>query len=320
MNLHKEKDGTMNYIKEINAFYDHIERNPLSASAVTLWHALIHINNKAMWAESFTVAAPVLRLKSGLTDSSFKRARTELKEKGYINYQSRGKNQAPVYQMVSLTLGMDIGMNMSVDLESDPGVDGYLSHHTDQDANQPMNQVVDHHTDHGKDPLIKQKKDKKKRNNTKRNDTAATTDVFVFYQENFGVINPFVSDALQNWLNDMGEDLVLDAMKRALVRGKGNWCYVQGILQAWVKKGITSVEAAKAEQVEFRRNQQRQQRSYVAGTEEVVPGWFKEQKRKEKLKREQEKLERKSRNTAAEREEVERLLAAYRERGGTRVG
>ncbi len=310
----------MNYIKEINAFYDHIERNPLSASGVTLWHAMMHINNKAMWVESFTVAAPVLRLKSGLTDSSFKRARTELKEKGYINYHSRNKNQAPVYRMVSLTSGLDQGMNWGMDQEEDHEVDGDSNHHIDQDANQPMNQVMDHYTDHGTDLLIKQKKDKKKRNNTKQNDAAAATNAFVFYQENFGVISPFVSDALQNWVNDMGEDLILDAMKRALERGKGNWGYVQGILQAWVKKGINTVEAAKAEQVEFRRNQHRQQRSYVAATEEVVPDWFREQKRKEKLKREQDKLERESYDPAAEREEVEKMLAAYREGREVRVG
>ncbi|MFD1037262.1 hypothetical protein ACFQ3N_02335 [Virgibacillus byunsanensis] len=42
----------------------------------------MHIYNKAMWTDSFTVEAPVLRLKSGLKESSFKRARTELNEKG----------------------------------------------------------------------------------------------------------------------------------------------------------------------------------------------------------------------------------------------
>ena len=40
----------MNYIKEINAFYDLMELEPLSASAVNLWHTLLHINNKAIWA------------------------------------------------------------------------------------------------------------------------------------------------------------------------------------------------------------------------------------------------------------------------------
>ena len=58
-----ERKRKMNYIKEINAFYDHMECNPLSASAVTLWHTLMHINNKARWAETFTVAAPVIRMK-----------------------------------------------------------------------------------------------------------------------------------------------------------------------------------------------------------------------------------------------------------------
>ncbi|MFD1037201.1 hypothetical protein ACFQ3N_02010 [Virgibacillus byunsanensis] len=95
------------YIKQINSFYDKIERNPLSASPVTLWHALMHINNKAMCTESFTVAAPALRLKSGLKESTFKRARTELKEKGYIDYQSRNNNQAPVYQMIELSEGVN---------------------------------------------------------------------------------------------------------------------------------------------------------------------------------------------------------------------
>lgn len=37
----------MNYIREINAFYDRMEQEPLSGSAVSLWHTLLHINNKA---------------------------------------------------------------------------------------------------------------------------------------------------------------------------------------------------------------------------------------------------------------------------------
>lgn len=112
----------MNYIKEINAFYDQLEWNPLSASAVTLWHALMHINNKTRWMEEFTVAAKVLMLKSGLTESSFKRARTELKAKGYIDYKpSKNTNQAPTYKILS-----------KLDLQTD--------HATNQDTNQQSNQ------------------------------------------------------------------------------------------------------------------------------------------------------------------------------------
>ncbi|WP_117168508.1 DnaD domain-containing protein [Paraliobacillus sediminis] len=92
----------MNYIKEMNAFYNQIEINPLSSSAVALWHTLMHINNKTGWKQTFTVATGVLRIKAGLKDSAFKRARIELQEKGYISFQSRGGNQAAQYEMHSL--------------------------------------------------------------------------------------------------------------------------------------------------------------------------------------------------------------------------
>src|SRR5699024_12079533 len=47
------------------------------------------------------ISASVLCSKSGLPLSTFKRARAELCEKGYILHRSRG-TKAPVYQMVSL--------------------------------------------------------------------------------------------------------------------------------------------------------------------------------------------------------------------------
>lgn len=86
----------------MNAFYDYVEREPLSASAVSLWNTLLHINNKTAWAEEFSVAGTVLKLKGGLTDSSFKRARKELEERGFIEHQSRGTRMAPVYRMKRL--------------------------------------------------------------------------------------------------------------------------------------------------------------------------------------------------------------------------
>ncbi|MCM3178552.1 hypothetical protein [Cytobacillus horneckiae] len=71
----------MNYIKELNAFYDWLELNELSASAINLWYALMHINNKAGWAETFTVAESVICVKTGLTDRTLRKVRNELKQK-----------------------------------------------------------------------------------------------------------------------------------------------------------------------------------------------------------------------------------------------
>ncbi len=97
----------MNYLKEINAFYNQLEVNPLSGAANSLWHALLHINNKAGWKKEFTVAASVLSSKAGLSDGTFKRARNELKQKGYIIHKARGSNLSAVYQMISVQTIMD---------------------------------------------------------------------------------------------------------------------------------------------------------------------------------------------------------------------
>ena len=90
----------MNYIKEINAFYIKMETEALSTGAVALWHALLHINNRAGWIKRFTVAAAVLCYKTGLSESGFRRARQELREKRLISFESRG-TKAPVYEMIS---------------------------------------------------------------------------------------------------------------------------------------------------------------------------------------------------------------------------
>jgi DnaD/phage-associated family protein len=97
----------VNYLKELNAFYDRLETNPLSTSAIALWHSLMHINNKAGWVDEFAVAASVLCIKSGLKDSMFKKARNELSQKEYITFKSRGGNQSAIYQITLLSSHCD---------------------------------------------------------------------------------------------------------------------------------------------------------------------------------------------------------------------
>lgn len=94
----------MNYIAELNAFYDRLELNPLPSPAIALWHALMSIANKTGWQEEFTVAVSVLVLKSGLNAQAIKRARNRLEQDGYITWRSRNGNQSAVYRMESLVV------------------------------------------------------------------------------------------------------------------------------------------------------------------------------------------------------------------------
>ncbi|GEN74107.1 hypothetical protein [Chryseobacterium lathyri] len=90
----------MNYIKEINSFYDWLETNSVSDSVITLWHGLMHINNKTGWKLEFTVAISTLQVKTGLSSASIKRARNVLSQLGRIKWKQRNGNLSSVYEII----------------------------------------------------------------------------------------------------------------------------------------------------------------------------------------------------------------------------
>lgn len=92
----------MNYIAEIKAFYDWLETNSLNDSAISLWHALMHVANKTGWQQEFTVAISTLEIKTGLNKKTIERARNKLQQMGRIDWKKRGGNQSAVYEMLSL--------------------------------------------------------------------------------------------------------------------------------------------------------------------------------------------------------------------------
>lgn len=75
----------MDYIKEINAFYDHDLVNQLTPSAGYFYLALLNIANRLFWKESFMVSDVMLMARSGIKDRrTFKRVIKELVDFGLI--------------------------------------------------------------------------------------------------------------------------------------------------------------------------------------------------------------------------------------------
>jgi DnaD/phage-associated family protein len=394
--IDREEIGRMNYIKEMNALYDRQEQTPLTGSAISLWSALMNINNKTRWKNTFTSPGSVLRSKAGLTESSFKRARAELVRLGYIEVESQGRGKAPIYTMHSLVMGLDgdsvdgekhervvgrgafedrvgekrltgqrqegVGVTEQVEASSKLGMDsspvqrvnlGAVQVREQQEGDYP-NQVTDelpiqqvdrevthvpthdanHLPDHEPAPLLKQyiTEMKPKRNDTKTaaadarervssgtkiEDAGKEPDAIRFYQENFGMASPFVAESLMDWIQSLGEELVIEAMKRALERGKTSWGYVKSILNAWGKKGIRTVAQAEAEQVAFeneRRQRSGQQRgragAFFAVKEDIVPDWYEVEKERQRKEREK-KVVRDAGEMERVREKVEGLLREY---------
>lgn len=93
----------INYIQQIRAFYDSLLTKSLSAGQISLWYALMHVNNKCAWIEWFTVANGVLESLTGLSKGGIESARNTLKQLGYIDFKSNGKKAAS-YKVLDLTI------------------------------------------------------------------------------------------------------------------------------------------------------------------------------------------------------------------------
>ncbi|PGS04286.1 DnaD domain protein [Bacillus pseudomycoides] len=79
----------------------------------------------------------------------------------------------------------------------------------------------------------------------------SSSNIFSFYENNFGVLNPFVADSITQWANDTSEELVQAAMERALKQQK-KWNYAEGILKQWVNKNIRTLADVHASEAEFK--------------------------------------------------------------------
>lgn len=113
----------MNYIRQVNAFYDALEINPLPAPSIALWHALHAIANKTGWQQEFSVTVSVLGLRAGLNETAVKRARNKLKEAGLIEWRSRAGNQAALYKLKKLYKEIAVQNETKNEPQSDPQCD-----------------------------------------------------------------------------------------------------------------------------------------------------------------------------------------------------
>lgn len=106
---------------------------------------------------------------------------------------------------------------------------------------------------------------------------------FNFYEQNgFGALGNHIGDKIGFWIDDLNEELVLQAMKLTVENGADNWNYVEKILRDWMNRGFKSIDDYKAH--ELKREQERKRklasrRSYgPAPKEGLVPEWLQEQK------------------------------------------
>ncbi len=120
------------------------------------------------------------------------------------------------------------------------------------------------------------------------------SDVFTFYQNNFGVMSPYHQDDLTHWCNDLSPDLAIEAMKRAIDSGK-QFNYAKGILKNWMQKNYKTIADIEASEAQFERNKQQTTATKFPykrhQKDEIVPDWMKQQEQTTKQNKTDEHAE-----------------------------
>ncbi len=84
------------------------------------------------------------------------------------------------------------------------------------------------------------------RNNVSDSCVDGLQEIVDFYHDNIGAMSPYVFQMLEDYVKEMGKDVVMYAMKISVEADKRTMQYIKAILNNWSKKGIkTLVEAQK---------------------------------------------------------------------------
>ncbi|MEC2077498.1 DnaD domain protein [Metabacillus fastidiosus] len=139
---------------------------------------------------------------------------------------------------------------------------------------------------------------------------ATASSVYHFFEQNgFGTISPYIAESIHNWIRDLSEELVIEAMKTAVENNSRNWRYVSAVLKDWSVKKIKTVKEAHAAQEAFRKRQSHNRKGNKI-RKELMPDWLKEGEVKETKPSQQMSTEQFER----EREELLQRIRNYKEK------
>lgn len=103
------------------------------------------------------------------------------------------------------------------------------------------------------------------------------SDLYLTYQQIYGVMNGIVAQSIKYWAEDIDPSLVKYAMEiTAKSINPPRFAYTEGIMKKWVARNITTFEQVKAlEQEHFNQQASKQSHSYGRQTrQEVVPEYI----------------------------------------------
>jgi len=239
----------MNYIYEINSFFDWIETNPISTAAMNLWHTLMNINNKCGWKKEFSVSRTFIEAKTGLKKDAYYAARKLLQEKGRIGFKEQG-SQATIFWIIPFAEEKKNQSEIATTSISESPTDiPTPSKKISQtiiptsDENPTSSQTENSTTNQTKTPT--KSANILKQNNTKQMNDDEYIKVKDCYEQIFGMITPFIMEELSKWIEDLSSEIVIEALHRTAEKNKP-WAYARKILKNWCKQNVRTLQDVQA--------------------------------------------------------------------------
>lgn len=107
----------------------------------------------------------------------------------------------------------------------------------------------------GKKPIKKSKV----KNIDDDEEESAEKNPYVFYEHNFGTISPFIAERIKALKEDIGPEMIIEAMKIARLNRATSFRYVETTVNDWLAKNIKTPEDLKAFEAEKQRSKNQKQ-------------------------------------------------------------
>ena len=233
----------MNYLKQLKEFRIARVTNPIGKNAKLLYFILLEEANEAFFPEWLCLSNSTLQGCSDLNKTDIFRARNELVQKGYIEYQKGVKGQSPRYKIISFENSVS---SSAADTETDNATD--LQPICNQYCNQSVtNTATDTETIY-------------KQNNTKQDNINNNIHAYRLYDEKSGFRTSTTAwEGITDYLNSgMSDDVICAVIEDAAETAERfSWRYVDSVLRDKQKKGINTISAYKQDKAEWERSRKR---------------------------------------------------------------
>ncbi len=254
----------MNYITEINNFYDWLILNPIPPDAQALWHFLMQMNNrcavniggKFYWRVDFKVPNTTVTSILAFSRQQLDRMRNELIQAGRIVYKKGKGSQAGTYRMIPFDANYVTQYVTQLDTQYDTQPDTQVwvlcnIFGTLINSNINNNNNI---SDGGGDARVKQYSNQllslaspliKKYFNR----YPTEYDLEIIRSKTFKAIK--TNGTVEFVLLEDRMELLEYAFEKAFMAGNMNWNYIMGIMTNFRERGLESVDDAELFQYEL---------------------------------------------------------------------